>query len=396
VTDTGLPEGWGIVATDDGVDRLAADLAGSDAYALDTEFHAERRYYPRLALVQIAWDGGGAIVDPLSCDVGRLRPLFDSDAVLVGHALAADLPILERAVGRIPARLFDTQIAAGFAGLGTPSLASLVKQTIGVHLDKAAQLADWTARPLPPAVLAYAAEDVAHLLESRRVLEDRVAESGRGAWVAEATAEMAAAACRVDDDRQAWWRIKGAPRRIPRSRLGVACSVAAWRQATARQMDRPPRTVLSDLALASIVGAPPRDAADLLARRGAPASRFVKGILAAVRAGEEMDPDTVPRPDVSGVDGDLSAAVGIALALVAQRAHALGIHPPLLGARADVEDLVAGRPSRLDSGWRADAVGADLVRLLAGEVALRLDRGGRRVEFRPAEGPDGGSAGAPA
>lgn len=386
MSPSGLPDGWRLVATDGAAVDLAGELAGHDAYALDTEFHAERRYFPRLALVQVAWDGGGAIVDPLSCDVGGLRSLFDCDAVLVGHGLAADLPILERAVGRIPERLFDTQIAAGFAGLGTPSLASLVKQTIGVHLDKAAQLADWTARPLPPVVLAYAADDVAHLLEARRVLEARLEESGRVPWAAEATSEMVTATLRPDDDRQAWWRIKGAPRRIPRSRVGVACAVAAWRQATARRMDRPPRTVLSDLALASIVASPPRDAADLLGRRGAPASRFVKAILGAVRAGQEMDPDAVPWPEVSGVDGDLSAAVGIALALVAQRAHALGLHPPLLGARADVEHLVAGRPSRLDSGWRADAVGADLAGLLAGRVTLRLAAGGRRVEFRPADG----------
>src|SRR4051812_10025815 len=98
------------VATPAALDDLVADLSGVDAYAVDTEFHRERTYYPQLALVQIAWPGGCALVDPLAVDVAPLAKVLNGPGLAVVHAADQDLEVLNNACGTIPSRLFDTQV----------------------------------------------------------------------------------------------------------------------------------------------------------------------------------------------------------------------------------------------------------------------------------------------
>ena len=100
--------------------------------ALDTEFHREKTYFPRLELVQLAWSDGLAIVDPLSCDARMLSQIFGSDHLIVLHAAQQDLDVLSHAIGVIPHHIFDTQVAAGFLGYSTPSLASLVNAELKI------------------------------------------------------------------------------------------------------------------------------------------------------------------------------------------------------------------------------------------------------------------------
>jgi len=142
-------------------------------YALDTEFHRERTYWPKVALVQIAWPGELVLIDPLAVDLAPLRALMDSDALAVLHAASQDLEVLELATGAVPRRLFDTQIAAGFLGMSTPSLASLHERELGVQLPKGNRLTDWLERPLKPAQKEYAAADVERLLDEAPTLRCR-------------------------------------------------------------------------------------------------------------------------------------------------------------------------------------------------------------------------------
>ena len=129
------------------IDRLVVE----DRYAIDTEFHRERTYYPRLALVQLAWSDGLALVDPLAVDPHALTRLFDSPALAVAHAAQQDLDVLSHAVGAVPRRLFDSQVAAGFTGYGTPSLSSLLQGELNVSAPKGDRLTDWLRRPLSDA-----------------------------------------------------------------------------------------------------------------------------------------------------------------------------------------------------------------------------------------------------
>src|SRR5438552_233702 len=101
-----------VVATTADIEDLVSEFSGADAYALDTEFHGEGRYYPRLALIQLAVPGRVAVVDVTAVDPHQLRPLFAGPGLAVTHAGGQDVQIINRACGAHPAQVFDTQIAA--------------------------------------------------------------------------------------------------------------------------------------------------------------------------------------------------------------------------------------------------------------------------------------------
>ena len=184
-------------------------LRDEPLYGLDTEFQGERTYHPRLALVQIAWPGGLAIIDPMAVDVAPLAPVLAGPGTLIAHAGDQDLTILERACGVRPAHLFDTQIAAGFLGYGTPSLATLCERILGVRLAKGDRLTDWTRRPLTADQRAYAASDVEHLTPLHDELVGRLTEEGRLEWARDECEERRLRAHGRPDPATAWWRIKG-------------------------------------------------------------------------------------------------------------------------------------------------------------------------------------------
>jgi ribonuclease D len=387
VTASEVPAQW--VDDDRLLQRVVETLQSEPEYGLDTEFMAEKTYYPQLCLVQLSWSGGIALVDPFACDVRALTAVLAAPSTMVTHAGGADLPIIDRACGARPQHLFDTQLAAGFVGLGQPSLVSLVDAVLDIRLDKGDQLSDWTRRPLPPSARRYAAGDVAHLLPLADSLRTRIGELGRTDWLAAESDLLLRTPGRDADPETAWWRIKGA-RSLRGRRASIAQSVAAWRERRAQETDRPPRFVLSDLTLAAVVQRPPRTADELARIRGAGSlPRAVsRGVLEAIERGEQMDRAELREPPRHGDDPALDAAVGLLTGWAAQVAAGEQVDARLLATREDVKALVNDRPSRLDDGWRAAMVGADLHALVQGEAVMRLVGGGRRLslERRPAQG----------
>ena len=153
--------------------------ASAPLYALDTEFHSERTYFPRLALVQLQWGTTNVLIDPLAVDPRGLAPLLVSDGLAVLHACNQDLEVLQYAVGCVPTRLFDTQLAAGFIGYSTPSLASLAQSMLKVTLSKGDRMTDWMRRPLTTSQCDYARSDVAYLEQLHAGISSRLHELGR-------------------------------------------------------------------------------------------------------------------------------------------------------------------------------------------------------------------------
>ncbi len=161
-----------------GLAEVVTSLLTADRYAVDTEFHRERTYFPQLALVQIAWADDLVLIDPLALDLTPMAEVFAGDGLAVMHAASQDIEVFAQAVGSVPSRLFDTQIAAGFLGYGTPSLTALVEGELGIRLPKGDRLTDWLRRPLDQRQEDYAASDVAHLLEVHTRLSGRPRGAG--------------------------------------------------------------------------------------------------------------------------------------------------------------------------------------------------------------------------
>jgi ribonuclease D len=323
------------------------------------------------------------VVDPLVVEVGGLRTLLDGPGLCLMHAASQDLEILERACGVVPRHLVDTQVAAGFVGLGSPGLGILLQRRLGVHLPKADRLTDWLHRPLSDEALAYAAADVAHLDALWLSLRDELDARGRLEWALDECDQLRQRHGEQLDPDEAWWRIKEARRLKGRAR-GVAQAVAGWRERRARQLDRPVRHVLPDLALVAIAERPPRSRGDLSRVRGLDGRHLRDGagdeLMVAVKAGIELTEAELHLPPRDGVDGTYRPAVTLAAAWVSQLARNADLDASLVATRADVEALVRGDgTSRLLNGWRAEVAGDPVRRLLQGEAALAFDGDGSLV-----------------
>jgi ribonuclease D len=208
---------------------LIATLVSEPRYALDTEFHRERTFHPKVALVQLGWPGGIALVDPLAIDLRGIAPLFEGPGLAVVHAAQQDLDVLTRTCGTVPGRLFDTQLAAGFIGHATPSLGNLLQAELGIKLPKADRLSDWLRRPLSAGQMSYAAADVAHLLELHDRLVAQLEELGRLQWALDECEELRTRPTGPGNPDDAWLKLKDVRTLRGKSR-GVARAVAAWRE----------------------------------------------------------------------------------------------------------------------------------------------------------------------
>ncbi len=368
-----------------GVERLEAlcdELAGEQFYAIDTEFHTERTYWPALALIQLAWRDQVALVDPLAVDPAPLRRLFDGPGTAVAHAAGQDLDILRRACGSAPERVFDTQVAAGFLGISSPSLGRLVDLVLGISLPKADQLSDWLQRPLPASQLAYAAGDVRHLLALRDAMVDRLQDRGRLDWALEECQRVLPGQRRSVVPEEAWWKV-GDVRRLTGRARGVAQEVTAWRERRAAEFDRPRRSVLSDLAILTIAQRPPRNRQELAKLRGVDERSLAKGgateILEAVERGSSLAQEALHLPPDAAESKASQVAVAVCAGLVRQIAERLDFDQGLLATRSDLALLIVGEPSRLDHGWRSDLAGGPIRQLLAGEVSAAFDARGQLV-----------------
>ncbi|MDQ4091305.1 MAG: HRDC domain-containing protein [Actinomycetota bacterium] len=360
---------------------LVDELRGADAYGLDAEFHGETSYYPRLAVLQVATPTRTAVVDATRVDVPRLRPVLEGSGLMVAHAGEQDLQVLLRSAGAIPSRMLDTQIAAGFLGFGSPSLAKLVSELLGVRLQKGARMSDWFKRPLTAEQITYAAADVDHLLELRAVIEERLAGAGRLQWAYEECERHRRV--RQPDVTAAWWRVKGFRQLRGKSR-GVAQELGAWRETTAMAADKPARKILADEALMLLAERPPRSVREMPTSRMFDARRLssdqLDGLMAAVARGLELPAGALRLPPDTDLAGYLQPLATLLSAWVAQQSRDLSIDATLIATRADIEAFLRRVPdNRLEQGWRAELVGGTVERIVAGRAAVGYDGHGRLV-----------------
>ncbi len=356
------------------------ELSAAEVFAVDTEFHRERTYYPRVALVQIKWGDRLVLVDPLAVDLEPFGKVLDGPGLVVMHAAGQDLEVMLRECHTVPRRMFDTQIAAGFLGMRSPSLAALHERILGKRLGKGDRLTDWLRRPLEPSQLAYAASDVEHLLEIHAALVADLDARGRTEWAEAETDLLRRKMVVARDPLDAWLRIKET-RHLKGAARGVARAVGAWRELVASERDLPPRFILSDLAVVSVAQKAPTSIEALAKLRGIE-ERQARGqqgaeILAAVASGLAEGPPKRERPMNRGDQVSLRPAASLLSAWIAQYANDLELDPALLGTRSDIEALLRGEPSRLSEGWRNELAGEPIRRLVAGDASLAFAGGGK-------------------
>jgi ribonuclease D len=370
---------------------LASAARDAGRLGIDTEFMGEGRYQALLCLVQVAVQRGGelmvAVIDPLddSVDPSPLAAaLADPEIELVLHAARQDVALLKRTWNTEVRNIFDTQLAAGFAGLRAQlGYEALISELLGVRLRKSASFTKWDARPLSDEQIDYAREDVLHLLQVTDALQKRLSDHDRLGWAREECRALEA----VSDERD----VDNVFSRLPRINgldgkvRAVARELVAWREDTARSADRPASTVLNDAALVEIARRRPGDQKALSQIRGVSEPTLRRrgaGLLDAVARGREqppIPPDGQRPPPPDAQDAPL---IALGEALVRTRAMEAQLAYELIAARADLERIIRaqrdGLPepeTRTLQGWRRELVGEELMELLAGRRSLRVGEG---------------------
>jgi ribonuclease D len=364
---------------------LADHLRSSGRFAFDTEFVSEDTYEPVLCLMQVATRDRLAIIDPLA--VADLSPfwdvVFDPSLQVVMHAAGEDLRICLLRTGKLPARVFDVQIAAGLVGLSYPlSLVNLVGQVLDVSLTGGETRTDWRRRPLSAAQVEYALDDVRYLLDLADEFARRLVELGRAEWAQEEFADfLASIAGRAEEER--WRRLPGL-HQLSRRGLEMARRLAGWREDEARRQNRPMRQIMRDDILVAIAKRQPTNRRGLESLRDFnrpgllnKSDQILRTLDHARSVPDEHLPDLLTRQEE--LPG-LSTVANLLVAGLAQCCAQSQVAGSLVANVSDIKQLVrwhldgreeSRRPALLQ-GWRSELCGAVLLDLLEGRLALRV------------------------
>jgi len=325
---------------------------------LDTEFIRERTFWPQLAVVQIAFARADGALQIILADAQRpgmceaLRPLLAEPSILkIMHSASEDLVALHHACGVLPAPLFDTQIAAGLAGIGAGlGYQRLLGDLLGVLIDKGQTRSDWSRRPLSEAQLRYAAEDVCHLFALHDALSERLHLLQRMVWLEEDCARQLS---QYSDAGERWphLALRGAQALEPDAQLRLL-RLLRWRDAYARERDRPRNWIVDNALALQLAAAPPGEVSALQRELGAHPKAPRKLDTAIWKALNTPLADEAELPLAHPEEFDKQALQRLQRA-VAVRSAELGLPDGVLAPRRGLVALLEqGRWPDMLSGWR--------------------------------------------
>ncbi len=380
-----------------GLAETVARIERAERVGLDTEFHTEKSYTPHLMVVQLLFDDGVALVDPLA--LRDLRPLVDAlaGACVIGHALSSDLRILADAFEMLPRAVFDTQVGAAFAGYGLSiSLLDLVRDLCGVTLRKSQTVSDWSTRPFTSKQVEYLVDDVRYLFELEDRLREQLRARGREEWAEEEMPALVALGTYRADPRRLYTRVSGNAR-LNRRELGILNELAILRDRYARERNIPLKYVLPDDVMGGLVQLRPKSVEDLsqLRRIDAGMRRTLgERIVDAVARGEALAEDDLPPRAPKPLGPQREALVSTMAVLISALAAENDLPTTLLLPRAALERIAREAPQTPEAlgdvvnltSWRRELVVAPLWRLLSGDSVLRVrgyTNGDPRTAFEP-------------
>lgn len=373
------------IITDSGALAALCDRLATSAFiTVDTEFHREKTYYSKLCLIQVAGEDEAAIIDPLAdgLDLGPFLDLMADGAVLkVFHAARQDIEIFYQMTGRVPAPLFDTQVAGMVCGFGdSVSYEKLVNRIVGASLDKASRFTDWARRPLSARQLEYAIGDVTHLRQIYDHMAEALRKTGREEWLAEEMAILTTPRTYALEPDEAWRRLKirnNDGRFLERLRR-----LASLREKMAQNNDVPRNRILRDEAILEIAAHPPASHDDLLKLRGlgkgAANGSLGKGILRAIAEAAKTPDSALPALTPNKRPRHVNPAILEMLkVLLKVKCEQDGVAQKLVASVADLERLAVSDKAdiRALGGWRKTLFGDDALALKAGKLALAIKGG---------------------
>lgn len=375
-----------MISTQEDLKRLTDKLRDEKAIAVDTEFHGERRYWPDLFLIQIAGSDGPVAVDPLEIkDLSPLARLFESESpVKVIHSARNDIDVLMHHLNVEFASVFDTQLAAAFLGHGRQTaLFKLVKAECGIYPKKGHTLSDWSLRPLADDQIEYALDDVRYLLEIYRSQIEKLKARGRLGWYLEEAKSLTDPSTYNNAVHRLFRKIRSTAK-VRNNRVHILWALVKWRENAARQVNKPRNFVVRDHLLGAITALTPVSKRALSRLRGISSGFILKWgdeILKVIADAESFPDKDIPDIPRYHSRPGVSARMDILRIFLKQESCRLDISPELLLSKEMINSLAKNPPdnekelySLLElTGWRKEALGDDLVSLLKGKLALKLN-----------------------
>jgi ribonuclease D len=365
------------------LESLFVRLRAAPLLAVDTEAASFHRFIDRVYLLQISSRDETAVVDPLAID--SLAPLAevlaDPAVEIVFHDADYDLRLLDREYGFRATNIFDTRVAAQLLNEPGVGLAALLEKYLSVRLDKRFQRADWSARPLSPEMLEYAASDTRHLPELRDILKGRLEAQGRLAWAEEEFALLDELRWSPPDGEPGYLRLKGA-KALKGRELAILRELFEWREGVAQRSDRATFRVLNNEPMLAMARQPPADMAALKTIPGIgsdQAERRGRDILAAVKRGLEIPEQDLPRverPPRKAFDPAFEARLERLKAARNRLAVQLDLAPGVLCPNGTLEAIARANPASMEAlgalpelrRWQLREIGGELLGAVAEPV----------------------------
>jgi ribonuclease D len=341
---------------------------------IDTEADSLHHFHEKLCLIQIAFSGHFALVDPLA--IGDMSPLIDffDRCELWLHGADYDLTMLRKAYGWSPKIIRDTQIGARLVGHRQFGLAALVENVFGHKLSKASQKEDWSRRPLPDTMLRYAVDDVRYLIPLADVLQAELKQKGREDWFLQSCISLqAGVAARTMAAKEDPWRVQGSGRLQPKG-LSLLRAFWEWRDGVAAERDIPCFRVMSNKQMLDY--ALQYESGENIFPPGGWRPKWKRDFSEVLGVLAEADPRSFPQRQKKArgrLTEDSRQQVENLCKIRDIKAQELGIESSLLGSRSTLEQLIASPDGLADLlPWQRKALGEDLERIHA-EVHSRSE-----------------------
>lgn len=355
---------------------------------VDLEFHREKSYYAQLGLIQVAYKGGEAVIDPLAPEIDLssfYAILSNSNITKVFHSCRQDIEILYLLSGFIPTPVFDTQVAAQVCGLGSSiSYENLVKHILKKDIDKSCRLTNWCTRPLDKQQVEYALGDVTYLVEIYEWEKQELKNNQREHWIDEEMAALLNPNTYTINPQDAWKKIKHHSHNS--KYLTLLRDLAAWREIRAQEKNLPRQTIIKDESLLNIAAARPHSIEELGKVRnirqdivnGKLASEIVDIVNRAEQYSNEDYIKIIREKNTNNENKALYELLKLLLNIISQSEGVVG---KLIASEEELQELSNGKNNRLLQGWRYEIFGQKALKLCSGKLSIKYEPLTKKINF---------------
>ena len=371
-----------MINTRNELENFVGTIENEKAVGVDLEADSMYHFKEKVCLIQMAATNINVVIDPLVVkDLSPLKPIFKrSDICKIFHGADYDVRSLYRDFRISIHNLFDTELASRFLGVSETGLEAVLKKKFAVTLDKKFQRKDWSRRPLPPDMIAYAAEDARYLLPLAQGLKAELDERNRLGWVYEECEYLSRVRPITVNDQPLYLNFKGAGKLDSRS-LAVLENLLGFRREVARRKDKPLFRIFGNRSLMELAGKKPLNLKQLEKTRALSSrqiSMYGREMLAAIQGAMNLPAKELPVYPRKKSPRISLAVAGRVKALRTWRdkqAQKLAIDPALICNKALMSTIAVQRPLNLSElaaikemkNWQKKEFGRDIVRVLKQE-----------------------------